>query len=104
MHSQFDESRSSRPVLTAEGARSLTKKRTDNNNRNFEIMLKRIYKMIETRAADGCDELEYNMPSFILDGTICDPIVLAAKIQHKLISLGYDVQRTNSTIFISWKA
>lgn len=100
----FDSSQSDRPILTAEGARALTKKRTTLKNHNFDITLRRIYKMIEVRAKEGHEEMRYTVSSFVLDGTICDPIMLAHQLQKKLCSIGYEVVREDSTLFIAWHA
>lgn len=69
---------------------------------NYKLTIRRVYKIIETAADKGATELEFQAPSFVLDGCIGDPIVLARQIKARLVELGYTVKRTEDTLSISW--
>lgn len=88
--------------IDASSARELYKKKRSKKDTNYELTIHRLYKIIETNASQGFDSMEFVAPSFVVDGSLADPIVLARKIKKKLESLGYTVERNGEKLLISW--
>jgi len=92
--------------ITASQARIRTQKnfkKQNKGNTNYQLTIKRLYKIIENAAENGADSLTFKAPSFVLDGCIGDPIILARQIKARLIEIGYKVKREKDTLYISWE-
>jgi hypothetical protein len=102
----FDgDKQNSRPI-TASQARSKansTPASRKSKDTNYNLTIRRLYKIIENASNNGVTTITYKAPSFVLDGCIGDPIILARQLKSKLTELGYKVRRTNATLLISWK-
>lgn len=65
--------------------------------------MRRLYKIIESAAANGFGTSTFTAPPVVLGGSMCDPIVLAKHFKAWLVELGYRVKRTQDAIVISWR-
>lgn len=91
------------PISAADAyARSIAGEARRSEGLNYKLTIRRVYKIIETAADKGATELTFQAPSFVLDGCLGDPIVLAKQIKTKLVSLGYKVKRNEDTLKIRW--
>ena len=106
MDEGFDGDHQTSTPITAEQARKKTRSNarpgTSARNQNYSLTIKRLYKIIENAAENGADSLTFKAPSFVLDGCIGDPIVLARQLKARLIDIGYRVRREKDTLYISW--
>ncbi len=94
----------SRPIKAKE-AQSLAKKfHTPGLDINYALTIRRVYDIIRAAATRGDTVLVYNTPSYVMDGTVCDPIFLARQIKAKLSSKesGFKVSRNDNELTISW--
>ena len=89
-------------MISAEDARKLSARVDVKSNINYNLTLNRLMKIIEGAARQGQEFIEFETPSFVLDGSLADPILLARQLKKKLSSMGYLVTRTNSHLHISW--
>lgn len=92
--------------FSAEEARERSrqrKQRAKGGDLNFSLTIKRLYRIIEAHSAKGDTSLVFRAPSFVLDGCIADPIILAKQIKVRLSDLGYKVKRDQDVLSISWK-
>lgn len=102
----FDGDHQSAVPITAAQARSKTAKNLHKHSAsgsiNYTLTIRRLYKIIENASENGADSLTFKAPSFVLDGCLGDPIVLARQLKARLIELGYRVRREDATLLISW--
>lgn len=103
MDTGFDGDHQRKEPLPASKARELSDKKRKPKDKNYELVIHRLYKLIENTAAQGFDSLEFTAPKFVLDGSIADPILLARKLKAKLVNLGYKVERNGEKLTIEWK-
>ena len=89
-------------LIHADNAFELTVKKEKNKNQNYILTLNRLMKIIENTAKQGHLGLEFEAPSFVLDGCLGDKIKLARQLKKKLISLDYKVKRHEGKLDISW--
>lgn len=89
-------------MISAEDARKLAARTDVKSNINYNLTLNRLMKIIESSARQGQQFIDFETPSFVLDGSLADPILLARQLKKKLVSMGYSVQRNNSNLVISW--
>lgn len=89
-------------MLSASDARKLCSRTFDRSNVNYSLTLTRLMRIIQAAARSGKDFIEFEAPSFVLDGSLADPIVLARQLKKKLQTMGYTVTRTESHLHISW--
>lgn len=93
----------SEPITASEAfKRSSASGAKRSNGLNYKLTIRRVYNIIKVAADKGADEVTFKAPSFVLDGCIGDPIVLARQIKARLTELGYRVSRTDDTLQISW--
>ena len=99
----LDGDNTSPPISASEArSRSAVGEAKRSEGLNYKLTIRRVYKIIETAADKGATELTFQAPSFVLDGCLGDPIVLAKQIKSKLQSLGYNVKRNEDTLKITW--
>lgn len=91
-----------KPISAAEARRKVRGRTERTDDRNYTLTIRRLYKIIDSAAADGYDSIHFVTPSFVLDGSICDPILLAKQLKARLVKLGYKVQRNQERLRISW--
>jgi hypothetical protein len=89
-------------LLSAAQARALMAKPPRAADLNYALTLQRLMRLIESAGRNGHDSLEFDAPSFVLDGCVGDPIVLARQLKSKLVELGYAVERRVSSLTIRW--
>lgn len=89
-------------VYSAADARHMTIKHEKNKDINYTLTFGRLMKIIEMSAKQGCTELEFEAPSFVLDGCLGDPILLARQLKARLSELGYKVKRSQANLKIDW--
>lgn len=89
-------------MLSASEARKLCARNVDKSNVNYNLTLNRLMKIIQSAAKSGQDFIDFETPSFVLDGSLADPIVLARQLKKKLQTMGYKVSRSESHLKISW--
>lgn len=68
----------------------------------MRLVFSRLMKIIESTARQGRDCLEFEAPSFVLDGSVADPLQLAKDLSKKLTSLGYKLTRRDHVLWIQW--
>lgn len=101
--SGLDGDHASAPISASDAyARSTAGEAKRSQGLNYKLTIRRVYKIIETAADKGATEMTFQSPSFVLDGCLGDPIILAKQIKAKLVALGYKVKRTEDTLKISW--
>lgn len=91
-------------ALTAAQARQLSQKNEKSKDVNYTLTIKRLLKIIRASAIQGNTSMQFTAPSFVLDGCIGDPILLARQLKKRLEQLGYRVQRKQDRLTISWEA
>lgn len=89
-------------MLTAEEARRLAARNEDKKDVNYTLTLRRLMRIIESESKLGRTLLEFQAPSFVLDGSLADPILLARQLKARLKQLGYKVKRVEEHITIEW--
>lgn len=89
-------------LLTAAEARKLADRTEEKTNVNYTLTLNRLMKIIEIESKNGMMYMEFETPSFVLDGSLADPILLARQLKARLKELGYDVKRSEHKLKISW--
>ena len=89
-------------MISADDARKLASRNDVKSNINYNLTLNRLMKIIESSARQGQEFIEFETPSFVLDGSLADPILLARQLKKKLLSMGYKVTRNESHLIISW--
>ena len=104
MDEGFDGDHQDIKPLTASQARSKTTKTTQKRSKdiNYNLTLRRLYRIIKNATENGCEEITFKAPSFVLDGCIGDPIILARQLKARFVELGYSVRRQNDTLLIKW--
>ena len=90
-------------LISANQARLLTVKKERQKDFNYSLTLSRLMKIIEFTAKQGNSSITFETPSFVLDGSLCDPILLARQLKARLIQLGYQVERNVNKLKISWE-
>ena len=91
----------SKPI-NAEEARELSKKTDAKKDINYNLTIKRLYSVIRQASTLGYDNVTFVAPKFVVDGSICDPIVLARQLKARLLQLDFKVKRKEETLTISW--
>lgn len=99
---EFLKTDSPQTMLTAEEARRLAARNDDKKDVNYTLTLRRLMRIIESESKLGRTLLEFQAPSFVLDGSLADPILLARQLKARLKQLGYKVRRTEEYLTIEW--
>ena len=69
-------------MISADDARKLASRNDVKSNINYNLTLNRLMKIIESSARQGQEFIEFETPSFVLDGSLADPILLARQLQQ----------------------
>jgi hypothetical protein len=89
-------------IITAGEASALCRRKERSRDVNYTLTLRRLMRVIDTSARNGSEGLVFEAPTFVVDGCLGDPIVLARQLKARLTQAGYIVTRNNSTLSISW--
>jgi hypothetical protein len=89
-------------LFTADQAREASSLKNKRNDVNFKLTLFRLMKLIESSARNGTDFLIFEVPRFILDGSLADNLLLARQLKKKLEQLGYQVKKKEHVLTIKW--
>lgn len=89
-------------LLTAEKAAGLARQQTKKNDINLDLTLGRLMKLIETAASNGNHYLIFETPTFVLDGSLADKLLLASQLKKKLQALGYKIKKKGHVLTITW--
>lgn len=93
---------SSSLMLTAERAAEMARKHTKKNDVNVDLTMGRLMKLIETAASHGNHYLVFETPTFVLDGSLADRLLLASQLKKRLRLLGYVVKKKGHVLTITW--
>ena len=89
-------------IISATEARKLCARTEHKKDINYNLTFNRLMKIIENSAKQGKQYIEFETPSFVLDGSLADPILLARQLKKRLVQLEYKVKRNNNKLIISW--
>lgn len=90
-------------TLTASQARKLSQRKDKVKDVNYSLTIKRLLGVIRSSAIQGHTSIDFTAPSFVLDGCLGDPILLARQLKKRLEQLGYKVERRQDQLKISWE-
>ncbi|MCP4484100.1 MAG: hypothetical protein GY932_04040 [Arcobacter sp.] len=90
-------------IIRASEARKLSQRTDYKKDINYNLTFNRLMKIIENSAKQGKEYIEFETPSFVLDGSLADPILLARQLKKRLTQLEYNVTRDNNKLLISWE-
>jgi hypothetical protein len=90
-------------IIRASEARKLCQRTDYKKDINYNLTFNRLMKIIENSAKQGKEYIEFETPSFVLDGSLADPILLARQLKKRLTQLEYNVSRENNKLLISWE-
>jgi hypothetical protein len=93
---------SQRFLTAAEAKKLCDRNKVRAEDVNLRLVFSRLMKIIESTARQGRDCLEFEAPSFVLDGSVADPLQLAKDLSEKLSSLGYQMTRREHVLWIQW--
>jgi hypothetical protein len=91
-------------IIKAGDARKLAQRTDHKKDINYNLTFNRLMIIIENSAKQGKQFIEFETPSFVLDGSLADPIILARQLKKRLTQLDYTVKRDNNKLFISWES
>lgn len=69
---------------------------------NYTLTIKRLFETIKNESSKGKRRIAFITPKYVMDGTLTNPIKLAKQIKVKLTRIGYDVDRYDDVLHISW--
>jgi len=94
--------------LTASEACNRSKNAQKNNGTadeiNYSLTLRRVLDLIRIESEQGRQKMVFVAPCYVIDGCLANPIVLAKQIKARLTELGYNVDRKEELLIISWAA
>lgn len=74
----------------------------DADDINFSLTIARVFDIIRAETQTGKTQTVFIAPLFVMDGCLTEPIKLAKQVKAHLVGLGYDVQRDDESLTISW--
>ena len=91
--------------ITAAEAQKLVSDQQKPNTLNYSLTIRRVFEYIRAAAGRGDTRLHFQAPSYVMGGTVCDPILLARQVKKRLTapSLGFKVVRDGDNLEISWE-
>lgn len=89
-------------LISADEARRLSARKEEKKDTNFTLTLYRVMRLVRIASKNGQTFLEFEAPSFVLDGSLADPIVLARQLKARFKELGYKVKRNECRLKIDW--
>ena len=91
--------------ITASEAKKLVSVHNKPNTLNYSLMIRKLFEYIRSAAGRGDTCLNFEVPSYVPGGIVCDPILLARQLKRKLISpeLGFSVTRSDNVLTIKWE-
>lgn len=89
-------------LLTADKAAGMARQQTKKNDINLNLTMGRLMKLIETAASNGNHYLIFETPTFVLDGSLADNLLLASQLKKRLQTLGYKVKKKGHVLTITW--